>query len=94
MVPATVTCSYAFMLPVATPPNAIVYSAAKLKPIQMVCEKLRINIFQYINTLYTIPDQGWPTHELYLRFRYMWFDGNSGRCDVRYQYVSRMGERY
>ena len=36
MLPAAVTCSYAFMLPVATPPNAIVFSAAKMNPIHMV----------------------------------------------------------
>ena len=36
MLSATVTCSYAFMLPVATPPNAIVFAAAKMKPIEMV----------------------------------------------------------
>ncbi|XP_046440679.1 solute carrier family 13 member 5-like [Daphnia pulex] len=36
MVPATVTCSYAFMLPVATPPNAIVFSAAKMNPVEMM----------------------------------------------------------
>ena len=36
MLPCTVTCSYAFMLPVATAPNAIVYTAAKMNPIDMV----------------------------------------------------------
>lgn len=43
MVPATVTCSYAFMLPVATPPNAIVFGVAKMKPIQMVINLCFIN---------------------------------------------------
>ena len=36
MIPATVTCSYAFMLPVATPPNAIVFSASGMNTIDMI----------------------------------------------------------
>jgi sodium-dependent dicarboxylate transporter 2/3/5 len=36
MLPVTLCCSYAFMLPVATPPNAIVYSASGMKTSEMV----------------------------------------------------------
>ncbi|XP_057373829.1 Na(+)/citrate cotransporter-like isoform X3 [Daphnia carinata] len=44
MLPATVTCSYAFMLPVATPPNAIVFAAGKMNPVDMVKAGLLMNI--------------------------------------------------
>ena len=36
LLPVTLSCSYAFMLPVATPPNAIVYSASGMKTTEMV----------------------------------------------------------
>ena len=44
MIPATVTCSYAFMLPVATPPNAIVYSASGMKTSEMVATGFVLNL--------------------------------------------------
>ncbi|KAI9557042.1 hypothetical protein GHT06_016839 [Daphnia sinensis] len=50
MLPATVTCSYAFMLPVATPPNAIVFAAGKMNPIDM----MKAGFFMNIICVFTI----------------------------------------
>jgi len=44
MVPATVSCSYAFMLPVATPPNAIAHEASGMKTTQMMLVGFVLNI--------------------------------------------------
>lgn len=90
MVPATVTCSYAFMLPVATPPNAIVYAAAKMKPTQMV----RLYIYFYFRReqQHFVSDAGRRFDELRLCPRYLWLDGHAGRRPFRYQYVSRVGK--
>lgn len=66
MIPATVTCSYAFMLPVATPPNAIAHEASGMETSTMMAVGLALNIFCIcvnmvaINT-YAIPMFGLDT---------------------------------
>ena len=37
MLPAAISCSFAFMLRVATPPNAIIFAGGHLKAKDMVC---------------------------------------------------------
>ncbi|MDG1875486.1 MAG: SLC13 family permease [Mariniblastus sp.] len=44
MVPATISASFAFMLPVATPPNAIVFGSEKLTIREMAREGLILNL--------------------------------------------------
>lgn len=44
MIPATISASFAFMLPVATPPNAIVFGSGKISVNEMVREGLMLNL--------------------------------------------------
>lgn len=44
MVPATISCSLAFMLPVATPPNAIVFGSGMVRMRDMVLTGLLLNL--------------------------------------------------
>lgn len=44
MIPATITCSCAFMLPIATPPNAIVFGSGRLTILQMVRHGFVLNM--------------------------------------------------
>lgn len=44
MIPATITCSFAFMLPVATPPNAIVFGTGKVEISQMMRSGIALNL--------------------------------------------------
>ncbi|CAG0892972.1 unnamed protein product [Darwinula stevensoni] len=44
MLPSAVACSYAFMLPVATPPNAIVFEAGRMKTRNMIQTGFAMNV--------------------------------------------------
>ena len=44
MIPTTISCSFAFMLPVATPPNAIIFGTNKIKIKDMVRIGLWLNL--------------------------------------------------
>ena len=44
MIPATISASFAFMLPVATPPNAIVFSSNKITVREMAREGIILNL--------------------------------------------------
>lgn len=48
MLPATISASFAFMLPVATPPNAIIFSAEKIKIGEMAKAGIWLNIISAI----------------------------------------------
>lgn len=56
MIPATFAASYAFMLPVATPPNAIVFSSKRVEIKDMVKVGFWLNIIGafLITILYSI----------------------------------------
>jgi len=58
MVPATVTCSYAFMLPVATPSNAIVHDASGISSSQMMKVGFMLNILCIITNMLAINTYG------------------------------------
>jgi len=44
MIPATIAASCAFMLPIATPPNAIVFGSGRIEMWQMVRYGIALNL--------------------------------------------------
>ena len=58
------TSSYAFMLPVATAPNAIVFGASTLTTAQMMKAGLGMNIITVVTTLIAINTYATPIFQL------------------------------
>lgn len=56
MVPAAIACSYAFILPISTAPNAIAFSTGKLQTIDMV------KAGTFLNILLVIVTWSWTQH--------------------------------
>ena len=54
LVPATLAASCAFMLPVATPPNAIVFGSGYLKMSDMIRTGFRMNVISIVILLLLI----------------------------------------
>jgi sodium-dependent dicarboxylate transporter 2/3/5 len=57
---AAVTCSYAFMLPVATAPNAIVFGASTMKTADMMKAGIIMNVICVLTTWGAINTYGVP----------------------------------
>lgn len=51
-------CSYAFMLPAATPPNAIVFSASNMRVRDMILTGLMLNVICVLQTVLAINTWG------------------------------------
>lgn len=64
IMPVALTASYAFMLPVATAPNAIVFGASTMTTGQMMKAGLGMNIITVITTLIAINTYAMPLFDL------------------------------
>ncbi|XP_063850682.1 Na(+)/citrate cotransporter-like isoform X1 [Scylla paramamosain] len=64
LIPATACCAYAFMLPVATPGNAIVLSASGMRTSVMIRAGIVMNIVCIIVTVFLINTLGYAIFDL------------------------------
>ena len=79
MIPATVTCSYAFMLPVATPPNAIAHEASGMTTTQMMRVGFLMNIVCVIVNMVAINTYGVAMFDLN---NFPDWANNTGNCTM------------
>ncbi|XP_008118653.2 solute carrier family 13 member 2 [Anolis carolinensis] len=78
MLPCTLAASLAFMLPVATAPNAMVFAYGQLRVIDMVKAGCMLNLFGILTVTFAINTWGFPMFDLH-RFP-SWANGTSGQC--------------
>ncbi|XP_001368657.1 solute carrier family 13 member 2 [Monodelphis domestica] len=83
MLPCTLSASLAFMLPVATPPNAIVFSYGQLKVIDMAKTGFLLNIIGVLTITLAINTWSYPIFQLD-QFP-TWAQGNDTSCQVNGQ---------
>ncbi|XP_061461473.1 solute carrier family 13 member 2 isoform X1 [Rhineura floridana] len=78
MLPCTLSASLAFMLPVATPPNAIVFSYGQLRVIDMVKAGCVLNLLGVLTITLAINTWGFPLFDL-AQFP-SWANSTSSQC--------------
>jgi len=64
ILPATLSCSYSFMLPAGTPPNAIVFSSKVLRVLDMVKAGGVVSLFAFVITLVMTHTYTWWLFDL------------------------------
>nr|XP_060613708.1 solute carrier family 13 member 2 [Anolis sagrei ordinatus] len=78
MLPCTLAASLAFMLPVATAPNAMVFAYGQVRVIDMVKAGCMLNLLGIVTVSFAINTWAIPMFDLH-RFP-SWANGTSGQC--------------
>ncbi|XP_042298524.1 solute carrier family 13 member 2 [Sceloporus undulatus] len=78
MLPCTLAASLAFMLPVATAPNAIVFSYGQLRVMDMVKAGCMLNLLGVLTITFAINTWAFPLFDLH-HFP-SWANGTNGQC--------------
>ncbi len=78
MIPATLSCSCAFMLPVATPPNAIVFGTQRLRILTMAKTGILLNLIGVLVITAGMWVWGRYVFDIDLSEQPAWVDNNAG----------------